>query len=103
MTSKTVHDVNEERKIEYRTKNNKYEDFPVGCGVRIICVCQDFNFFNGDETGKVIENTGKYLGIIVQFTEQIVYTDGSIRTSFNFDPDDLVRLNKPDRKKLLEI
>jgi len=48
--------------------NAKYEDFPVGTRVKIVTLCEDFNFFYG-ETGVVTKNTGGYLGITVKFDE----------------------------------
>ena len=76
----------------YGTKDNTYDDFPVGTPVKIICLSQDFTFFYG-ETGKVIGNKKRYLGIRVEYDEPRHYTDGTIETGFNFAPDDLVILD----------
>jgi hypothetical protein len=84
--SKSTFDVNEERRDKYKTRNNKYSDFPVGSRVQVICVMQDMSAFSGDETGIVVENSGKYLGIIVKFDKPRHYE------TFNFAPDDLVLL-----------
>jgi len=73
-----------------------YHDFPIGTRVMIATPCQDFHFFY-HETGTVIRNSGKYLGVIVQFDEPRHYAnrDGSdawTMTEFGFNPGDLVPL-----------
>ena len=55
---------NEARKKEFGTLDNSYTMFPVGTRVRVICLVQDFYFFNGDETGVVLANSGGYLVVI---------------------------------------
>lgn len=65
-----------------------FEDFPVGTPVKIISKFVDFYFFFG-ETGKVIRNTGKYLGIRVEFDKPRYFTDGYIQRDFNFEPKNL--------------
>ena len=89
MSNKTIADVNAERRAKYATTKNKFSDFPVGCAVQIICVCQDFTFFSGEETGVVVENSGKYLGIIVKFDKPF----NKHYDTFNFAPDDLIKLS----------
>ncbi len=93
--SKSVADVDREYKEKYKTLNNTFEDFPIGSKVWVICACQDFNFFDPSHnlTGRVIENHGKYLGIIVKFDKPRLFEDGSVQKDFNFAPDDLVRID----------
>lgn len=86
--SRSVWDVNEEARDKWKTRENTYKDFPVGTKVKIICACQDMTFFWG-ETGTVIRNSGKYLGIIVKYDEPRHYEGGYIQHDFNFAPDDL--------------
>jgi len=86
--SKSLAEANEESRIKYDTKNNNFHMFPVGTKVKIICSCQDFNFFYG-EKGEVIKNDGGYLGIRVEFDKPRHFEDGQIQRSFNFAPDDL--------------
>ena len=90
--SRSLLDVNQENIKIYGTKDNTYDDFPVGTLVKIICCSQDFCFFYG-ETGKVIRNGGRYLSIIVEYDTPRQYKDGTIEKSFNFCPDDLVIWN----------
>ena len=92
--SKSLWDVNEERKSSFKTKNNTYSDFPVGTKVRVICICQDFVFFGGHETGTVISNEDRYLSIIIEFDDPIYFKDGTVLKSFNFNPDDLIIIEK---------
>jgi len=87
----TVYELIEEAKKKNNTLNNTYSDFPVGTRVKVITLGQDMTFFRGDETGIVIRNHMRYLGIIVQFDEALHYTDGFIRTEFNFEPSDLIK------------
>lgn len=92
---KSVHDMNEEAKTLYGTRDQTYDDFPVGTRVKIICSGQDFYFFWG-ETGQVVSNSHKYLGIQVKFDEPRHFKDGFIQGSFGFEPDDLAILNDHD-------
>lgn len=88
-------------------------DFPVGTRVRVVCRGQDFMFFRGTETGKVVRNGDRYLSIEVRFDEPI-YVGGPDPTpkgfktwsverrnlwleshcrrmdEFNFEPSDLI-------------
>ena len=89
----TIADLNKRRKKRYNTENNTYEDFPIGTKIQIITASQDFHFFYG-ETGKVIRNSGKYLGIIIKFDKSRKFEDGHIQTEFNFKPDDLYILKE---------
>ena len=91
--NKSIYDTNQEAKVKFKTLDNTYEMFPVGTKVKIICVCQDFNFFFG-ETGIVTKNTGEYLGINVKFDEPRHFENGSIQTDFNFKPEDLIVTGK---------
>lgn len=98
MSNKSVYDIVQEKKKLYQTEGNKYSDFPIGSKVKVITVCQDFNFFHGNETGIVTDNTGKYLGIKVKFDIVRKFDNGSIQKDFNFEPSDLVLLEKTEVK-----
>jgi hypothetical protein len=89
----SIYEVNEKSRKENNTYKNTFADFPIGSRVKVICACQDFNFFWG-ETGVVIANSGQYLGINVKFDDARHFEDGSVQESFNFAPDDLVRTDK---------
>ena len=91
--NKSIFELNKDIRKRYNTENNSYETFPVSQRVKIICKCQDFHFFNGD-LGKVIKNSGGYLGISVEFDTPRKYSDGSVMTSFGFNPKDLIRLEE---------
>lgn len=88
MAVRNVAEVNQERRTKYNTLKNTYKQFPVGTRVQVICVAQDFAFFNGEETGTVTKNTGDYLGIIVTFDKKYA----KYRPNFNFEPKDLIAL-----------
>jgi hypothetical protein len=90
--SKSVWDINEEAKDKYNTRNNKFSDFPIGTKVKVICAGQDMHFFYG-ETGVIIKNSGQYLGIIVQFDKPRYFKNGAKQESFNFAPDDLIKMD----------
>lgn len=113
--SRSIADVSREMVKLYDTKDNTYDDFPVGTPVKIICCSQDHHFFYG-ETGKVTDNKNNYLGIHVKYDMPRHYNDGTVQTGFNFSPDDLAiwnvgtqkihheqerlkKLNKEDRAK----
>jgi hypothetical protein len=66
-----------------------FSDFPVGQRVSIVSNCVDMSFFKPGTRGKVIKNTGDYLGIRVKFDEPRVFTDGYVQSDFNFNPNDL--------------
>jgi len=95
--SRTLADVNTDMITLYGTRDNTYDDFPIGTHVKIICCCQDFYFFYG-ETGKVIKNSNSYLGIIVEFNEPRHFEGGHIQTEFNFVPTDLAIWNENTQK-----
>lgn len=81
------------RKKEQRTTKNTFLDFPIGTRVRVITYGQDFCFFKGNELGVVKRNSGKYLGIWVEFKDQ------KRMTGWNFNPDDLKKLKSPAKLK----
>jgi hypothetical protein len=85
---RSMWDVSQENMKLYGAKDNTYEDFPIGTPVKIICLSQDHHFFFG-EIGKVIHNSGEYLGISVKYDEPRHYVGGEIEYSFNFNPSDL--------------
>ena len=98
---KSVGDLIEEQKTIHSTKNYTYDMFPVGTRVQVITKGQDMYFFAGTETGVIIKNTTKYLGIIVQFDEPRKFKDGHVQTTFGFLPSDLIVLkdtNIPNKK-----
>ncbi len=70
--------------------SHDFDDFPVGTRVRVNCSFRDFAFFNKKETGTVVRNSYGYLGLIVQFDTPMRHSDGRIKTSHNFNPEDLV-------------
>jgi hypothetical protein len=90
---RSLWNVSQENIEVYGTRDNTYDDFPIDTHVKIICCSQDHHFFFG-ETGKVIHNSGEYLGISVEYDEPRHYKNGDIETSFNFLPRDLVIWNK---------
>jgi hypothetical protein len=96
--AKTLFEVNKELETNYT-----FDDYPIGQRVRLRTVCEDFTFFEGNETGKVIKNTGKYLGITVQFDKQLHYRDGSTLDSFNFNPTSLEPINNKEKEMRYEI
>ena len=98
---RSLWDVSQENIRVYGTKENTYDDFPINTHVKIICCSQDHHFFFG-ETGKVIHNTGEYLGISVEYDEPRHYKDGTIEKSFNFLPRDLVLWNVASQKIAVE-
>jgi len=90
MSDKTVYQINQDLKAKNKTKNNTFEMFPIGTRIKVICCCQDFVFFNGNETGVVIKNGGSYLSIIVKFDEPLSQKIGQGIDCFNFNPEDLI-------------
>jgi hypothetical protein len=88
--SETLWHLNQKAKQKHKTFANQYSDFPVGSRVKIICIFQDYMFFTGHETGTVIANHYKYLGIHVEFDEPRQLRHESKYTSFNFEPSDLI-------------
>ncbi len=87
-----------ENKELYGTLDNTFDDFPIGTKVKVITKCEDFTFFYG-ETGKVIRNSGQYLGICVRFDKPRHFKDGHVQTAFNFNPSSLYIDNK-ERKRI---
>jgi len=73
--------------------DEKFAKFPPGSKVQVISRGVDFMFFDGDETGIVSRNYGKYLGIIVKFDEPIKYRNWNKDIieckEWNFNPEDL--------------
>lgn len=97
---KTVSEENKER----RNHGATYSDFPVGSEVRVVCVHQDWHFFDPDTedlSGRVMVNTGRYLGIIVEFNHPRYLGDGNTQYQFNFAPHDLVFI--PSREELDDL
>ena len=94
---KSLLELIEERKEFFGTKNNTFDMFPVGTRVKVITLAQDFRFFEGNETGVVVRNTGEKLGIIVKLDEPIKYDDDNIITEFGFNPDDLIVLEEEEK------
>ncbi len=99
--NRTIADMQREQEKLYGTKNNTFQDFPVGTKVKVITPMEDFTAFNGD-TGEVIHNKGRYLGISVKLDKpfSIRYADGITKiTSFNFNPKSLCILNSGTQDK----
>ena len=99
--SKTIADVNKERKEINKTTNNTYGDFKKGDEVEIICVCQDNQFFPDGLTGKVIENRCKYLGIMVECNGKREGENSKLVWGFN--PDDLKLINRTRENNNIDI
>jgi hypothetical protein len=99
-------DRDKEIRIREGTADNTYEMFPVGTEVIVITRFQDFMAFRGNERGKVIRNSGKYLGIIVEFDKPLMVRRPDDRVtemeSFNFNPDDL-KVAELDDKELVAV
>jgi len=95
--NKTLADIRKENfEKYYPDKEPTFADFKVGCRVKIITPCEDFYFFYG-ETGKIIKNDNSYLGIMVKFDIPREFSDGTIQTDFNFNPNSLFIIpNDPD-------
>ncbi len=84
----------------------KTEAFEVGVRVKVVSSLVDFYAFRGD-TGTVIENSGRYLGITVRFDEPRRFKDGGVQEQFNFNYYDLEVLPPEDntyelRRQLVE-
>lgn len=86
-------------KVKYKTTKNTFADFPRGTRVKIICHHCDGYFFFG-EAGTVIENSGHYLGIHVQFDHARKFEDNYVQKGHGFNPDDLYRYKCQPLKKL---
>lgn len=101
--SRSILDANNDAIKNHKTKDNTFEMFPIGSRVKVICVCQDYYFFNHEKentNGTVIRNSGKYLGIIVKWDEPRQY-ECHFQEEFNFEPSDLVLLDeKPEPIKI---
>lgn len=94
-------EANQKQKKKYGTLNNTKKMFPVGSRVRVICLSQDFYFFDPDTEntkGTVIRNNDDFSMIIVQWDEPRHYEGGHIQVDFNFDPEDLVLLKNESKK-----
>lgn len=87
----TVYDKIQQEKTKWGTHKNIFDDFRVGDKVKVITPAQDCYFFWG-EKGTVISNSGKYLGIRVEFDKPRKFEDGYVQKDFNFEPSDLFRL-----------
>jgi len=90
----SVADVIKKQKEKYNTINNTFNMFPIGTKVQVITLGQDHNFFDGTETGIVIKNSGRYLGIMIKFDNPRHFSDKYIQKEFNFEPNDLIVLEK---------
>lgn len=101
MTS--LYDANLNQKRKYKTLDNTKDTFPIGTRVRVICVCQDFHFFNPEKQntyGTVIGNDNiSYTSIKVKWEVPRIYADGNgndkyIQEHFYFSPSDLTLDNR---------
>lgn len=87
-------------------KGAKHSDYSVGDRVKVVCLCQDFYFFNPETQntkGTVIRNSGSGIGIIVKWDEPREYEDGHIQEEFNFGPEDLIKLQEENKELKNEI
>jgi hypothetical protein len=78
-------------------KEQSYGDFSVfkvGDKVKVISPHVDFKFFSIGISGKVIRNSGKYLGIIVKFDNDLEH---------GFNPRDLVLIEKDYNKTFVKL
>ena len=89
----SLRNANREAQAKHNTIKQLFTDLPVGTKVKVISTCVDFCFFN-KQTGIVIENTGKYLGIQVKFTKPLYN-----RETHNFNPCDLKILSTTAKVK----
>ncbi len=88
--------------IKEEKKERNFKLFPVGTKVRINTNFEDFHFFNKTESGIVVRNNNEYLGIIVAFDKPRIFEDDTIQYKFGFNPENLVLLEKSNKKlKLL--
>ena len=98
--NKSLLDLGNELRKKNKTDNNTFTQFPVKTRIKVISLCVDFSFFYG-ETGVVIENFGRYLGIIVEFDTPRKYRNGTVQKTFNFNPKDLKIINdKPIKEEI---
>lgn len=92
MKCKELHDECRCSEIEHQDflkKFGDFNDFKVDAKVKIISSCVDFRFFRKGQTGTVIRNSGKYLGIRIKFDKPMEYEDGHILNAWGFNPTDL--------------
>ena len=99
---KTIQDVIiETQKKYYPNGLPKLEDFKIGDKVKVITSCQDFYFFY-EETGVIKSIKGSYLAIKVEFDEPREFKDGYIQKEFNFNPEDLFKIELKEIDKEYE-
>ena len=80
-----------ERNQALKGKYGDFEKFPIGTKVQVKDAIVDFISFNGTEVGRVVKNSGKYLGIIVKF-KHVRFND--TQDTWNFNPHHLTRIKK---------
>lgn len=85
ITHVSLKDANDAAREAAGTLDNTYDMFPVGTQVQVVCLHRDFRMFRGIETGTVIRNDKRYLGIIVLFDAPY----DKYGQDFNFEPVDL--------------
>lgn len=90
----SIWEMNKKNVKKYGTKDNTYDMFPIGTRVKVICVEEDFEFFDGNEIGIVIENKNDYLTIKVKFDNG--------RRDWGFEPHDLFRLPQQEQDMVLD-
>ena len=96
--SESLADMRDKAQKIFNTNENTHEMFPIGIKVKVITPCEDFQFFYG-ETGAVLKNTGKYLGIQVKFDKPREFKDGTVQYSWNFGPKSLYIFNDWDTEE----
>ena len=98
--SQSLREVDHEVKLLAGTLEQKFSDFRIGDRVKIITKCRDFYFFY-EETGKIIENSGTYLGLKVRLDKPRHFEGGFVQKTFGFNPEDLKIIKKTNAKKCL--
>jgi hypothetical protein len=94
---RSVWDVMQEQYDIYQTGNNTYDMFKPGDTVRIITPAQDHNFFDMDNSyGRVISNSGRYLGLKI-FVYNIIKSTVS---AWGFEAKDVIHSEETHNKKL---
>ncbi len=95
---RSIAEANQEQKERYKTTKQTCADFKMKNHVRVICLCQDFYYWNG-QTGHVVKIRPDFIyPITIKFDHpiNIEWEDGSVylMQTFNFNPDDLVTFKK---------
>lgn len=87
--NKSIKDLNE----KVQNYDVSFADFPIGQKVKVVSVCVDFLFTEG-ETGIVVRNNGKYLGIIVKLDDVRIGNEKDWTNEWGFNPKDLIKIGE---------